>query len=114
MRPPSTAFASLVVTVALTLMAASPADATIYYRTSTTTQNGGGSTSIAMTVPGGVAVGDLLIAGANASGTGVVTAPAGWTQLVSGASSAHYGTLHYRVATVADAAGASYTWTLGS
>src|SRR4051812_38111617 len=114
MRLPSTALASLALAVALALIGVGRADATIYYRTSTTTQNGGASTSIAMTVPSGVAVGDLLMASSNASGTGAITAPAGWTQLVAGAGTGYYGTLHYRVATAADAAGASYTWTLGS
>src|SRR4051794_5336197 len=114
MRPPSTAIASLAVAVALLLLATGPAAANIYYRTSTTTQNVSGSTSISMTVPSGVAVGDLLIASANAAGTGAITPPGGWTQLVAGAGTGQYGTLHYRVATAADVAGASYTWSLGS
>ena len=95
-------------------MTAAGADAAIYYRTSTTTENGSGSTTTVLTVPSGVAVGDLMIAAVNASGTSAITPPAGWTQLVAGAGSTYYGTLHYRVATAADAAGASYTWTLGS
>jgi hypothetical protein len=114
MRLPSTAFASLAIAVALTLMADSRADAAIYYRTSTTTQNGSGSTTIVMTVPSGVAAGDLLISAVNASGTAAITAPGGWTQLVAGSGGTYYGTLHYRVATAADVSGASYTWTLGS
>jgi hypothetical protein len=114
MRSPSTASASLALSVALLLTAADCAEATIYYRTSASVENAGGSTSISITVPSGVATGDLLITSVNAAGTGAVTAPGGWTQLVAGAGATHYGMLHYRVATAADAAGASYTWTLGS
>jgi trimeric autotransporter adhesin len=114
MRPPSYAAAFIALIVAVSLAAAGRADATIYYRTSTSTENGAGSTSIVMTVPSGVAVGDLLVASVNASGTAAITAPAGWTSLVAGAASTYYGMVHYRVATAADVAGASYTWTLGS
>src|SRR4051794_11904231 len=114
MRSPSTASAFLALAVALALMVPAHADGAIYYRTSTTTQNGTGSTTIVMTVPSGVAVGDLLMSTVNASGTAAITAPAGWTQLVAGSGGTYYGTLHYRVATAADVSGASYTWTLGS
>jgi hypothetical protein len=114
MRFPSNASALIALAVAISFLSAGAADAAIYYRTSTSTQNGAGSTSVAMTVPSGVAVGDLLVSSVNASGTGVITAPAGWTALVSGSAGTHYGTLHYRVATAGDVAGASYTWTLGS
>jgi hypothetical protein len=114
MRPPSTAFASLALAAALLLMAGARADAAIYYRTSTTTENGSGSATIVMTVPSGVAVGDLLLSSVNAAGTSVITAPVGWTQLVAGTGGSYYGTFHYRVATAADVGGASYTWTLGS
>jgi hypothetical protein len=114
MRPSSTAFASLAVAVALTLMAASPADATIYYRTQASTENVNGSTSIGLTVPTGVAAGDLLIADVDAAGTGAITPPAGWTQQVAAAGFTTYSTVHYRVATAADVAGASYTWNLST
>jgi hypothetical protein len=114
MRFPSNASALIALAVAILLLSAGAADAAIYYRTSTTVENGSGSTSIAMTVPSGVASGDLLVSSVNAGGTGAITAPAGWTSIVSGAGTGHYGTLHYRVATAADVAGASYTWTLGS
>src|SRR3954452_6377793 len=115
MRPPSTAFPSLAIAVALALMAAAPAAGTIYYRTQTSTENGNGSTSISLTVPSGVAVGDLLIADVDAAGTGAITAPAsGWTQQISGAGLTTYSTVHYRVATAADVAGATYAWNLGS
>src|SRR3954471_24473742 len=111
MRIPSYASALI---VALILLTAGDSEAAIYFRTSTSVENGSGSTSIAMTVPSGVAAGDLLISSVNAGGTGVITAPAGWTSLVTGAGTGHYGTLHYRVATAADVAGASYTWNLGT
>jgi hypothetical protein len=114
MRPHSYASALLALFIALGLVAAGRADATIYYRTSTSTENGAGSASIVMTVPSGVAVGDLLVSSVTAAGTSAITAPAGWTSLASGAASTYYGTVHYRVATAADVAGASYTWTLGS
>jgi hypothetical protein len=114
MRSPSIASAFLALILALGLLVADDADATIYYRTSTTVENGSGSTSVAMTVPSGVAVGDLLVAAVNASGTTANTPPAGWTSLVGGAGTGYYGTASYRVATAADVAGASYTWTLGS
>src|SRR3954449_7447709 len=114
MRPPSTAFASVAIAVALALTAASPADATIYYRTGTSTENVNGSTSVGMTVPSGVAVGDLLVADVDAAGTTAVTPPTGWTQLINAAGFTTYSNVHYRVATAADVAGASYTWNLGS
>jgi len=114
MRSPSTAFASLALAVALLLMTAGPADANIYYRTGTSAENVNGSGSIAMTVPSGVAVGDLLVADVDAAGTTAITAPAGWTQLISAAGFTTYSTVHYRVATAADVAGPSYSWNLGS
>jgi hypothetical protein len=114
MRPPSTAFASLALAVALSLTAAGPAAANIYYRTGTSTENVNGSTSISMTVPSGVAVGDLLVADVDAAGTGAITPPGGWTQLINAAGFTTYSNVHYRVATAADVAGASYTWNLGS
>jgi hypothetical protein len=114
MRPPSTAFASLALAAALSLTAAGPAAANIYYRTGTSTENVNGSASISMTVPSGVVAGDLLIADVDAAGTTAITPPSGWTSIFTGAGFATYSTVIYRVATAADAAGASYTWTLGS
>jgi hypothetical protein len=114
MRPPSIASAFLALILALCLMAADRADATIYYRSSTTAENGSGSTSVVMTVPSGVAAGDLLVASMDATGTTAFSAPIGWTSLIAGAGTGYYGSAAYRVATAADAAGASYTWTLGS
>jgi hypothetical protein len=114
MRTPSYASALAALFLMINLASAGPADAAIYYRTATTTENVTGSASIVMTVPSGVAVGDLLVSSVNAAGTGAITAPAGWTSLLSGAGATYYGTFHYRVATAADVAGASYTWTLGS
>jgi hypothetical protein len=93
---------------------ASVASAAIYYRSSTVLENVNGSSSVAMTVPVGTIVGDLLIADVDAAGTGAITAPAGWTSKFAGAGTSTYSSLFYRVATAADAAGASYTWTLGS
>ena len=67
-----------------------------------------------MSAPSGTAVGDLLVSSVDAAGTSAITPPAGWTSLIVGAGAATYSTAHYRVATAADVAGASYTWTLGS
>jgi hypothetical protein len=67
-----------------------------------------------MSAPSGTAVGDLLVASVDAAGTTAITPPAGWTALIVGAGAATYSNVHYRVATAADVAGASYTWTLGS
>jgi hypothetical protein len=114
MRSPSTASAFLALVVALLLMTAGTADAAIYFRTSTSTENVNGSASIVMTVPSGVAVGDVLLADVDAAGTGAITPPSGWTALVNAAGFTTYSTVHYRVATAADVAGASYTWSLGS
>ncbi|MEA2451241.1 MAG: hypothetical protein QOG63_3173 [Thermoleophilaceae bacterium] len=100
--------------MALVLMAAAPAGAAIYFRTSTSTENVGGSASIAMTVPSGVAVGDFLVADVDAAGTTAITPPSGWNSIFLGAGAATYSAVHWRVATAADAAGASYSWTLGS
>jgi hypothetical protein len=114
MRFPSYASALIALTLALTLVAVERADAAIYYRTGTSTENVNGSTSVAMTVPSGVAVGDLLVADVDAAGTGAITPPAGWTSIFTGAGFTTYSTFHYRVATAADVAGASYTWSLGT
>jgi hypothetical protein len=114
MRASSTAFASLALAIALLSMGADPAAADIYFRTSTSTENVNGSTSIAMTVPSGVAVGDLLVADVDAAGTGAITPPSGWTQLINAAGFTTYSNVHYRVATAADVAGATYTWNLGT
>src|SRR4051812_24834193 len=115
MRPPSTAFASLAITVALALMAAAPAGATIYYRGSTTLETVNGASSVALSAPTGTTAGDLLVADVDAAGTTAITPPAsGWTSIFTGPGFATYSTVHYRVATAADAAGASYTWNLRS
>ena len=114
MRTPSIASAFLALILAFGLMAAGRADAAIYFRTGTSVENVNGSASIAMTVPSGVAVGDLLVADVDAAGTGAITPPAGWTSIFAGAGFTTYSVVHYRVATAADVAGASYTWTLGS
>jgi hypothetical protein len=114
MRPPSHASALLALVVALLLVSTGRADASIYYRSSTVVETGNGASSVVMTVPAGTAVGDLLVSHVDAAGTSTITAPSGWTSLVTGAGSATYGTFRYRVATAADAAGASYTWALGS
>jgi WxL domain surface cell wall-binding len=114
MRPPSTAFASLCVAFALLLLAAGPAAANIYYRTGTSTENVNGSASLSLTVPSGVSVGDLLVADVDAAGTGAITPPAGWTQLINAGGFTTFSDVRYRVATAADVAGASYSWTLGS
>jgi hypothetical protein len=115
MRSPSTASAFLALVVALLLTAAAPAGAAIYYRTSTSVENAGGSTSIAMTVPSGVAVGDFLVADVDATGTAAITPPAGWNQLISSQGvGSTFSVVHWRLATAADVAGASYTWSLGT
>src|SRR3954468_20453977 len=115
MRTPSTASGVLALAVALMLMGSAPADATIYYRSSTTLETGSGASSVALAAPTGTAVGDLLLADVDAAGTTAITPPAsGWTSIFTGPGFATYSTVHYRVATAADAAGASYTWNLGS
>jgi hypothetical protein len=114
MRAPSTALASLALAAALLAGGAPSADANIYYRTGTSTENVNGSTSVSMTVPSGVAVGDVLIADVDAAGTGAITPPSGWTQEINAAGFTTYSVVHYRVATAADVAGASYTWNLGT
>ena len=88
--------------------------AAIYYRNSTVLENVNGSSSVVMTVPTGTIAGDLLIGDVDAAGTSAITAPSGWTSIVAGAGTSTYSSAYYRVATAADAAGASYTWNLGS
>jgi hypothetical protein len=112
MRPPS--YAAAFLAVVLMLLTAARADANIYFRTSASTETGNGAASVVLTVPSGVAVGDLLIVGVDAAGTTAITAPGGWTSAFTGAGFATYSSFVYRVATAADVAGASYTWTLGS
>jgi hypothetical protein len=115
MRNPSIASgAFLALILALCLLSADRADAAIYFRTGASVENVNGSASIAMTVPSDVAVGDLLVADVDAAGTGAITPPAGWTSIFTGAGFATYSVVQYRVATAADVAGASYSWTLGS
>jgi hypothetical protein len=96
------------------LVSTGRADAAIYYRSSTVVETVNGASSVALTAPSGTAVGDLLVADVDAAGTGAITPPSGWTSMFAGSGFTTFSTLHYRVATAADAAGASYTWNLGS
>jgi hypothetical protein len=114
MRSPSIASAFLALFLAIGLMAAERADASIYYRTSTSAETGNGATTVALTVPSGVAVGDLLVVGVDAEGTAAITPPGTWTSLFTGGGFTTYSVVQYRVATAADVAGATYTWTLGT
>jgi len=55
-------------------------------------------------------VGDLLVFVANLSAAGLVTGPAGWTQLTSATSSIRM-QVFTKVADASDIAGATYSWT---
>ena len=115
MRPPSTAFASLALVLALLAMAASRADAATYFRAETSNQTAsGGATSLSINVPSGTAAGDVMVAViTSARGTGPAT-PTGWTR-VAAASSADFGTGTLTVFTRVAGSGepASYSWSLG-
>jgi hypothetical protein len=104
---------TLVVLLAL-LPASASALSTIYFRAATSGQTGTGASSLVLAAPALTAVGDTMILDVDAEGTGVVTPPAGWTQVYAPAAFAGvYSLVFYRVATVADV-GASYTINLGS
>ncbi|MEA2422406.1 MAG: hypothetical protein QOF55_1505 [Thermoleophilaceae bacterium] len=114
MRPPSYPSALLALVVALVLLSTGTADAAIYFRSATSAENVNGTSSLSLSTPAGVAVGDLLIGDVDAAGTGAITAPSGWTSLFAGAGFTTYSSVFYRVATSADVTGTSYSWSLGS
>jgi hypothetical protein len=115
MRPPSNAFASLALSVALLLTAAAHADAASYFRAEASNQTAsGGATTLSVNVPAGTAAGDVMLAViTSASGTGPAT-PTGWTR-VAGASSGNFSTGTLTVFTRVAGTGepASYSWSLG-
>lgn len=79
------------------------------------TGNAGGTASVTIGAPAGIAAGDLLVAGISTRGGSVVT-PAGWTHVRTVASlSGHYSVtyVYVKLATVADV-GASWQWALSS
>lgn len=80
---------------------------------STTAASKATGTSIAVTKPSGVAVGDLLVA-VVASNAKAVTPPSGWTLGTSKTSGAVYLYQWYRVATSADVSASSYSFSLVS
>lgn len=75
--------------------------------------NAGGTTSLAITKPRGLAAGDVMVATVGASGTGALSAPSGWTQIADTTTqTALRQTSYYRVAGSSEPA--SYTFSLGS
>lgn len=85
---------------------------TVALRSDSEAANGTASTSVVVTKPAGTADGDLLLAIISETGTGSITAPAGWTLLGSQAASTTVTSAAYYK--VASSEGASWTWTLGA
>lgn len=83
-----------------------------------TTQAAGGGTSVGLNVPGGTAVGDLLIVAIARDLDGVsggVTAPSGWSTLNQGdcpTATCHLA-IFYQVVTTVPASPQTFTWTGG-
>ncbi len=126
-RRPAKALLVFALACAALLMVGPPragAAATIYLRSMSSTTIASG-TSLSLTAPSGIAVGDLLLLDVDADG-GTVTVPSGWTPILtpafSGAqnnvqnpyNSSEYSTLDYRVATAADVSTSSYSLTFTS
>jgi hypothetical protein len=115
-----------IVAAAWSALAPARADAlaSIYFRSmqSATTSTG---TTINLTAPANIAVGDLLLLDVDCDG-GTVTVPSGWTPILTPAfagaqnnvqntyNSSVYSTLDYRVATAADVSAASYALSFSS
>lgn len=91
---------------------AAPLEATPEVETSTAAAKSTG-TSIVVTKPTGVAVGDLLVA-VVASNAKAVTPPAGWTSGTSMTTGTVYLYQWYRVATSTDVSASNYTFSLAS
>jgi MSHA biogenesis protein MshQ len=100
--------------IALLFTLPAPSRGAITYVASSAAQ--GSSGLVTITVPAGLATGDVLIAfvGQNTSSLPIVPAvPAGWTLVLEKNDSSSIGVAAYsRVATSADVAGTTYTWTL--
>jgi hypothetical protein len=109
----SHAYAAAVV-LALSLPLCAEAQASTYFRSSTTAQTGSGATSIAVSVPAGVVAGDVMIASIDAEGSGTFTVPTGWssTGLFSGATFFGFSGVYFHVAGSSEPA--SYSWELGT
>jgi hypothetical protein len=75
--------------------------------------NGGGTTSLSITKPAGVASGDVMLATVAAMGTGALTAPSGWAAVQDTTLSTTMRQItYYRVAGGSEPT--SYSWELGS
>lgn len=115
MRVPSTAFALILMAVALLLTASDSAGAATYFRAATSNQTAsGGAAALSVNVPSGTAAGDVMVAViTSASGTGPAT-PSGWTK-VTGASSGNFstGTVSVFTRVAGSTEPASYSWSLG-
>ncbi len=79
---------------------------------SSTATDGGPTTQIVVPVPAGVVAGDTMVAGVTTRGTPTITVPAGWTQVASQANgTTSRTTVFRRVATAAEPASYTFTWT---
>src|SRR5438270_1236425 len=110
--------APLLVTLLLALLAlllgAGQAQATIYFRSSSTAQTGSGATSVTANLPSGTVAGDVMIATLDSEGTAAPTVPTGWssTGLFAGVSFFGYSGVYFKVATASEPS--SYSWGLGT
>jgi len=75
---------------------------------------GATSTSCVITKPTNLAIGNLMIAHVVSDSTTAITAPATWTQLQNLATTNGRGAAFYKIATSADVAAASFTFTCGN
>src|SRR5947207_11084751 len=103
------------VAAAVLLLAAPPAGAAITYRSSTS-NTASATSSIVLSTPSNVQVGDVMVASVSIGGTsvpGTFATPAGWTQAIAPKvqGNVEVGT-YYRVVTGTEAA--TYTWSVAS
>ena len=99
----------------LGLVAPAHAAATIYFRSVSTAATASGST-LSISAPANLAVGDLMILDVDASGTTTFnppTTPGTWTSIFNGNTYGGDSIIEYRVATAADV-GATYSISLGA
>jgi hypothetical protein len=104
--------AATLLVVVLTIFGWAPrADAAVTFRSTSSVQNGAGSTTLTIPVPAGTVAGDVMVLQVDAHGPQVVTPPSGWTVLYSGSFNSSYAAAYWRVASSEPA---SYVWNLGA
>src|SRR3954471_596162 len=102
------------VCVTALLVSSAQAQASTFFRSASSNQNGAGSTSLTINKPAGVVAGDVMVAAVGANGNTPITPPSGWSSTGLYNATAWSNTAWIQVAfKVAGASEpASYSWAL--